>query len=117
MKANMSKTLNWSFGGAVCAGILMLAPGASAQNLFVADYTGQAVYEYPPAGGTPTTFATGLNYPQGIAFNSSGDLFVANSAQNGPGGYISEITPGGAQSTFVTGIDPVALAVNGAGDV
>jgi sugar lactone lactonase YvrE len=117
MKANLTKTVNLPLGGAVCAGALLLASGASAQNLFVADYNAQTIYEYPPAGGSPTTFATGLDYPLGIAFNSAGDLFVANSALNGPGGYISEITPGGVQSTFVTGIDPVAVAVNGAGDV
>jgi sugar lactone lactonase YvrE len=116
MKTNLTKTINCSLSGAVCAGILTLASGASAQNLFVADYTGQAVYEYTP-GGARTTFATGLNYPQGIAFNSAGDLFVANTAQNGPGGYISEILPDGTQSTFATGLDPIAVAVNSVGDV
>jgi sugar lactone lactonase YvrE len=116
MKANITNAPHYLLGGAVCAGALLLASGASAQNLFVSDYTGQAVYEYTP-GDAQSTFASGLNYPLGIALNSSGDLFVANTAQNGPGGHISEITPNGTQSTFASGLDPIALAVNGAGDV
>ena len=38
---------------------------------------------------------------QGMAFNSAGNLFVAN------GHIISEFTPDGAQSTFASGL-PVA---------
>jgi PEP-CTERM motif len=117
MKTNKIKTLSYALGGAACAGTLLLATGASAQNLFVSDYTGQAVYEYPTGGGAPTTFASGLNYPLGIAFNTSGDLFVANTAQNGPGGSITEFDRNGTPTTFATGLDPIALAVTGAGDV
>lgn len=117
MKTNIIKPLNNSLGGVACASALMLTASASAQNLFVSNYTSQNVDEYTPGGGQ-STFATGLNYPLGIAFNGSGDLFVANTSQNaGNSGSIIEFAPNGAPTTFATGLDPIALAVNGAGNV
>ena len=107
------KTLNYSLGGAVCAAALMLASNASAQNLFVSDYTAQSVYSYT-SGGIQSTVATGLSYPYGLAFNAAGTLFIANSDNNnGENGSITEITRGGTQSTFYSGIDPIALAFYG----
>ena len=38
--------------------------------------------------------------PDGLAFNSAGDLFVADVSS----GNIYEFTPGGAQSTFASGL-------------
>ena len=38
--------------------------------------------------------------PVGLAFNSAGDLFVADFGS----GNIYEFTPGGAQSTFASGL-------------
>src|ERR1700677_4664067 len=74
----MSQTIYYSFGGTICAGaIFLLAPGASAQNLFVADYQNGNIYEYS-SGGVQSTFATGLENPTGLAFNSAGDLFAAD---------------------------------------
>ncbi len=111
--------LNRSIVGAACAGAVMLmTSGASAQNLLVANYTTGDIYEYTP-GGTQSTFASGMANPVGLAFNSTGDLFVGNSANNGGGefGNITEITPGGTQSTFASGIDPQAIAFNAAGDL
>jgi hypothetical protein len=68
------------FGGAVCAeAVLLMASRAHAQNLFVAeDFGGGDIYEFT-LGGVQSTYATGLGYPDGMAFNSAGDLFVANS--------------------------------------
>src|SRR6516225_1647251 len=77
MKTNLTKTLNYSLAGAVCAGAFMLASNALAQNLFVSDLSANNIYEYTP-GGAQSTFATGMNVPFGIAFNANGDLFVAN---------------------------------------
>jgi len=40
-----------SFGGVVCAGaVLLIASGAQAQNLFVADYSGGSITEITPGG-------------------------------------------------------------------
>jgi DNA-binding beta-propeller fold protein YncE len=48
-----------------------------------------------------------LDNPQGLAFNSAGDLFVANSGN----GTITEITPGGQQTTFASRLsNPTFLA-------
>lgn len=66
-----------SFGGAVCAGVVtVICSSAQGQNLFEADFNSGSINEYTP-GGTQSTFASGLNGPSGVAFDSSGDLFVA----------------------------------------
>lgn len=117
--------MNHLLGGAACAGVfLLLTCSASAitppaQNLFVTSCINPgSIYEYTP-GGTQSTFAaTGLNYPYGLAFDSAGDLFVANSLDDaGFGGYVTEITPAGVQSTIPSGPDPKGLAFNSAGDL
>jgi len=46
-----------------------------------------------------STFASGLNYPQALAFNSAGDLFEGDSHSL----KIYEYTPNGTQSTFASG--------------
>ena len=57
------------------------------------------IYEFTP-GGARSTFASGLDSPGGLAFNSAGDLFVADSDS----GNIYEFTPDGVQSTFASGL-------------
>ena len=58
--------------------------------------------------------AAALNEPTGLAFNSAGDLFVANQSD----GTIVKITPGGVQSTFASGLNYIeGLAFNSAGDL
>jgi sugar lactone lactonase YvrE len=120
MKQN-KLTSHQSITKGACAGVfLLVAAGVSAQNLFVADYSTGDVYEIAP-NGTQTTFASGLAEPNGIAFNSAGDLFVGDSDNNthgvGPLGYITEITPSGVQSTFASSVDAQGLAFNSAGDL
>ena len=71
------------------------------------------IYEFTP-GGVQSTFASGLNYPAGLAFNSAGNLFVADIGS----GNIYEFTPGGVQSTFASGLNtPEGLAFNSAGNL
>jgi hypothetical protein len=48
--------------------------------------------------GVQSTFASGLYGPKGLAFDSSGNLFVTTYGQ------IIEITPSGVQSTFTSGL-------------
>ena len=65
-------------------------------------------------GGVQTNFASGLSTPDGLAFNSAGDLFEADNAT----GNIYEFTPGGARSTFASGlVYPTGLTFNSAGDL
>lgn len=88
----------------------------SAGNLFVANYPRPpigahnaepdgTIYEFSP-GGVQSTFASRLYDPIGLAFDGTGNLYVANAF----GGAIFEFTPGGARSTFATGLtDPTYL--------
>lgn len=104
-----------------CTNCLQLISGTTAQtgNLFVAGYYGGDIYEFTP-GGAQSTFASGLGNPDGLAFNSAGDLFVATvTTVPGAAGYIDEFTPGGAQSTFAaTGTSaPDGLAFDSAGNL
>ena len=48
-----------------------------------------------------STFASGLYGPYGLAFNSAGNLFVADYGS----GNIYEFTPGGVRSTFASGLN------------
>jgi VPDSG-CTERM motif len=77
----------------------------SAGNVFVStltsDFTMGSILEFTP-GGTESTFATGLRSPRGVAFDSTGNLFVT---ENIPGiGDILEFTPGGIETVFASGI-------------
>ena len=86
--------------------MLLFVFSAPAQNLFVG--SGGDIYEFAP-GGTQSIFASGLNYPDGIAFNSAGNLFVANEGSD----TIYKYTPGGTQITFASGLnEPLGLAFN-----
>src|SRR5208282_3254014 len=111
------------FGGAVCAGAVMLiSTSAQAQNLFVSDYANDTVgsgniYEYMPSG-VQSTFASGLPNPNGLAFDSAGNLFVSCLGGQAGTQIIVKITPSGVQSTFASGLYyPYALAFNSAGDL
>src|SRR6516165_1856328 len=73
--------------------LVLICSSAPAQNLFMSDgYSGIArnlghIYEIGP-NGVPSTLASGLNGPLGLAFDSTGDLFVASF-----GGEILKFTP------------------------
>src|ERR1700722_10052892 len=71
--------------------VFLITIVAEAQNLFVADTSN--IYEITP-NGAQSTFASGLDQPQGMAFDSKGDLFVDEN------GTIDEFTPNGTKSTF-----------------
>jgi hypothetical protein len=85
--------------------LILLTAMALAQNLFEADEGSGNIYEFTPSGAK-ITFASGLNGPCGLAFNSAGNLFEADNGSNS----IYEFTPGGA-GIFASGLDvPVGLA-------
>ena len=86
---------------AFCAGVvLLISINVQAQNLFVADWTGR-IYEFTP-DGQQITFASGLSCPQGLTFDSAGDLFVAQWGINGPStnGSIIRITPAESEALW-----------------
>lgn len=93
--------------------LALLCPAAFPQNLFVSDGASGNIYEYTP-GGMRTTFASGLNSPQGIAFDSAGNLYVAELSS----GNIYEYTPAGARTTFGhVPNSPNGLAFDSAGNL
>jgi sugar lactone lactonase YvrE len=70
------------------------------------------------ASGSIELFASGLWGPFGMAFDSAGDLFVANEGDGGGGTAVSRVTPTGEVSTFATGfVGPSGVAFNGTGDL
>jgi sugar lactone lactonase YvrE len=93
---------------------LAAAAPARADILYVSEQT-PTIVAYNTAGGGPTTVASsGLAGPQGLAFDSSGNLYVANAGN----GTIEKITPGGAMSVFATGLNtPEGLAIDASGNV
>lgn len=78
-------------------------------NLFVANSGNGTISEFSAAGVLiNASYATGLGDAQGIAFDSSGNLFVVSKDQ----GNIYKIADGGATSLYastVTGINDVAI--------
>lgn len=92
---------------------MLYTADSSAQNLFIAEWASDSIVEIT-SSGAQKTFASGLNDPQGLAFDSAGDLFVTEWGGN----RIVEIAPGGMQSTFASGLNgPNGLAFDSAGDL
>jgi hypothetical protein len=83
----------------------------SAGDLFVAagGIVGY-IYEFTP-DGVQSTFASGLDEPLTLAFNSAGILAVSDFATYGP--YIYEFTPNGPPSTFDSSVGAIGLAFQG----
>ena len=95
--------------------VVILAIGAVTANgapndLFVSingdgNNGGGFIYQYN-LDGVQSTFAAGLSRPRGVAFDHSGNLFVATNTFDSVSGTLQlsivKITPGGVQSTFAT---------------
>lgn len=61
-----------------------------------------------------STFATGLNNPQYLTMDGSGNLFVTNFGNQ----TIAKITPAASVTTFVSGIDqPTGITIDGSGNL
>ena len=108
-----------SFGLNYATG-LALAPvtnaGLSAGDLLVADTNAGTVYRYTAASSfaTRTTLASGLNQPFGVAFDSLGNLLVAETGNNDVLKYLaSNYTSSVVEMTNVTGAEGIALDPSG----
>ncbi len=108
-------------GTVFCAGfVALLSSSAQGQTLFVTGGIGgpnhQGIVEFAPDGSS-SILTTNVHAPEGLAFDSAGDLFEADSFTS----TIYEFTPGGAQITFATGVGHTfgacGLAFNSAGDL
>ena len=74
------------------------------------------IYKLTP-NGVRTTFASGLDLPTGLAFDSAGNLFVANVSKF-INGAIYKFTPAGGRTTFASGLtNPEAVAFDNAGNL
>ena len=75
----------------------------------VADPTDNEIYRFSPTGANPDVFASmGMNDPVGIAFDSAGNLFVANFG----GSTVREFSATGTDlGNYATGLSsPFGLA-------
>src|SRR5947209_4429658 len=94
--------------------LLCLAYSAKAQELYESDTGDNTIFKFTP-GGVKSTFATNVGDPQGLAFDSNGNLFVADAGKNNS---IFKYTPDGVESTFATGLGkPEGLAFDSDGNL
>src|SRR5882724_843433 len=89
----------------------------SSGSLFVSQ--GDSIFKFTPEG-TKSTFVSGLGNPIDLAFDATGDLFVADVGLTDAriGRSIVKITPDGTKRTFSTGLhDPSVMVVDSSGTV
>jgi hypothetical protein len=96
----------------ICTTVLAaLAVDGLAQpgDLYVTNLATNTIDVYSPEG-VKSTFATGLNSPQGLAFDEAHNLYVAD----GGTGTIFKYDTAGNRTTLYTGLSaPLGLTVNG----
>ncbi|HEV1286926.1 MAG TPA: hypothetical protein VNU44_16515, partial [Bryobacteraceae bacterium] len=82
------------------------------QNLYIADAT--AIYKLAPAGVMYTVFS-GLQSPRGMAFDSAGNFYFAETGTK----QVWMFTPSGSHSLLASGVwnSPQGIAIDGSGNV
>src|SRR5437868_839515 len=92
--------------------LLPISVLAAPDDLYEADSSSNTIFEFTPAG-TKIPFASGLDGPFGLAFDSSGNLFEADPGSN----TIFKFTPG-TRSSFASGLNgPIGLAFDASGNL
>jgi hypothetical protein len=83
-------------------------------NVFYPDPGSGTISEIKTGSTTPVVVASGLNYPTGIAVDSSGNLYTCAYRLN----EVIKIAPNGAQSVLFQNLNaPRAVAVDNTGDI
>ena len=95
--------------------ILTPIDARAAATIYVSNAGNNTIEQFTEAGVGSIFASTGLNNPQGLAFDSAGNLYVANVGDN----TIVKFTPGGVGSVFAsTGPNgPYSLAFDSAGNL
>ncbi len=99
--------------GTVLAGIAIWSSSnvAYADRLFATDF-GNNIYQFMP-DGTRSTFATVTSMATALAFDGSGNLFVAEYWSSS----IDKFTPTGSRSTFATGVQVSGMTFDRSGNL
>ena len=108
--------IRWSTALVAVAVTLSAGPSASAATfpLYVSTDGDTAISQVSPTGAVSPFVTSGLNSPEGMAFDAGGNLYAANFNTNS----VLRITPAGAVSTFATGLNgPAGLAFDAAGNL
>src|SRR5215468_8615142 len=96
---------------------ILICSSAAARNLFMSDgYSGidhnlGHIYKFT-SQGVASTFRSGLDGPEALAFDVAGNLYVTSFL-----GHIYKFTPGGTRTTFASGLNPGGLAFDSAGNL
>lgn len=95
-----------------------------AQTLYISNFNNRTIGAVDSAGGAPTAFATGavtntlLSYPDGMAFDAAGNLYVT--VLYLPFGGVTRIAPDGTKTLYAVGgsiFNPTGLVADRAGNL
>jgi sugar lactone lactonase YvrE len=113
MKNNSSFYIKLVTTAALCAAVVN---ASQAGTLYVSYASTGEVVRFA-ADGSVTSFASGLRIPENLAWDGSGNLYVAELDSRGTSS-IAKITPTGVKTTFASGLGGAAgLAVDKSGNV
>jgi hypothetical protein len=90
-------------------GLVLIAPRARAQDLFVASTGSSTIKRITPGGVVSTYFDLSPFVTRGLVFDSTGNLFISYGFNT-----IGKITPGGVLSTQDIGVNPFGFAMDSA---
>ncbi|PZR73398.1 MAG: hypothetical protein DLM73_10815 [Chthoniobacterales bacterium] len=95
---------------ALAAVLVPTSARAAPGDLYEGDAQSGTIFKFTPAGAK-STFVSLSNSPFGLAFDVSGNLYVA------AGGSILKFTPAGIKSVFAPNLDPKGLAFDLSGNL
>jgi len=83
-------------------------------DVYVTEYGGPTVTYYTSTLTYVNTLGTGYSNPDGIAFDASGNAYVADPSAN----KIFKVTPGNVTSPLITGLNkPYGIGIDGSGNL
>lgn len=102
------------FAAAVVAVVFFTSHAPAAPgDIYETDFSSGTLFKFSPTGSR-TTFATGLNGPEGMAFDRNGNFFVTDTGS----GRIFKYAPNGTRTIFASGLNgPASLAFDNAGNL